>query len=218
MLKLTMDAVHEFLELITNPIGPFGRCSVYYRLLSVPIFGPRLRVCVLLRPCFCWQRLSICLCVISSWHRLRIAEGTRRSSIFRWTPMSLTLITVHNRRHHFILNLARASRVFFFFSSLPLSKWKRVASHASFISMKHGDTLKLTGINADKLRTLGMHVIYWYPLSLVAFSLSDMLCHPEGGRDDESRPPRNTICMMECTVLRGRIKGKINDLGVHTDK
>lgn len=45
-----------------------------------------------------------------------------------------------------------------------------------------------------------------------------MLCHPEGGRDDESRPPRNTICMMEYTVLRGRIKGKINDLGVHTDK
>lgn len=45
-----------------------------------------------------------------------------------------------------------------------------------------------------------------------------MLCHPEGGRDDKSRPPRNTICMMEYTVLRGRIKGKINDLGVHTKK
>lgn len=140
-------------------------------LLATPIgsdFGPQLRVRVLPHPCICWHHLSVCLCVISAWHRLRIAEGTRRSSIFRWTLMSLTLITVHNRRHHFILNLAPREHVFFF-SSLPLSKWNRVTSHASFISMKHRDTLKLTGINADKLRTLGMHVIYWYPLSCCFF-------------------------------------------------
>lgn len=56
-------------------------------------------------------------------------------------------------------------------------------------------------------------------LSLVGvLSFSDMLCHLEGGRDDESRQPRNTICMMECIVLRERIKGRINDLGVHTKK
>lgn len=41
--------------------------------------------------------------------RLRIAEGTCKSAIFRWTPVSLTLITVHNQRHHFILNLAEQS-------------------------------------------------------------------------------------------------------------
>lgn len=56
-------------------------------------------------------------------------------------------------------------------------------------------------------------------LSLVGvFSFSDMLCHLEGGRDDERRPPRNTICMMECNVFRGRIKGRIDDLGVHAKK
>lgn len=53
-------------------------------------------------------------------------------------------------------------------------------------------------------------------LLLFFFSFSDMLCHLEGGRDDERRPPRNTICMMEYVVLRERIKGRINDLGVHT--
>lgn len=56
-------------------------------------------------------------------------------------------------------------------------------------------------------------------LSLVGvFSFSDMLCHLEGGRDDERRPPRNTICMMEYVVLRERNKGRINDLVVHTKK
>lgn len=161
-----------------------------------------------LQPWFCcWHQLSICLRVISARLKLRIAEGTRRSSLFRWTLMSLTLITVHNRRHHFILNLAGApARLFltvvFFFSLLPLSKWKRVASHASFISMKHGDTLKLTGINADKLGTLDMRVIYWYPRLLLFFLLpSDLLRHLEGGRDDERRRPRNTICMMEYRPL-----------------
>lgn len=60
-------------------------------------------------PCCLWHCVDIYLCVISTWCKPRIAEGTCWSSIFRWTLMSLTLITVHNQRHHFILNLAEQS-------------------------------------------------------------------------------------------------------------
>lgn len=176
-------------------------------LLLVPVLAPNFKF-LLLRPCFSWHRLCICLCVISAWHKLRIAEGTCWSSIYRWTLMSLTLIAVHNQRHHFILNLAEPS-IFFF------GKWKRVVSPASFIRIKHMDTLKLTGINADKQGKSGMHVIYWYPRSFFFYLMCFVIM---GERDEESCPLHNTIWMIEYIVLREGIKGKINDLGLQTKK
>lgn len=119
-------------------------------------------------------------------------------SIFRWTLMSLTLITVHNQRHHFILNLA-GQHIF-------SAKWKSAVPSASFITIRHTDAMKLTGINIDKQGELCLHVIYWYPLRCeLFFFFSFFKSHDiTGRRDAGSHWPHNTIWMIETHCAQRR--------------